>query len=59
MVSHPSGGTGVSHSPFSRESTAALDVPWVVFNGAKSEELGDLRRGHRVLHILLVGKDQN
>lgn len=34
-------------------------MPRVVFDGTESEELRDLRGGHGVLHILLVGKDEN
>lgn len=44
--------------PFSRESTAALDMPRVVFDGTEREKLGDLGCGHGVFDILLVGKDQ-
>lgn len=44
--------------PFSRESTAALDMPRVVFDGTEREKLGDLCCGHGVFDILLVGKDQ-
>lgn len=47
------------HSPFPGEGTAALYVPWVVFDGTQGEELGDLHGGHGVLQILLIGEDQD
>lgn len=34
-------------------------MPRVVFDGTEGEELGDLHGGHGVLHVLLVGKDQD
>lgn len=34
-------------------------MPRMVFDGTKSEELRDLHGGHGVLHVLLVGKDQD
>lgn len=41
------------------EGTAALYVPRVVFDGTKGEELGELHDGHGVLHVLLIGKDED
>lgn len=34
-------------------------MPRVVFDGTKGEELGELHDGHGVLHVLLIGKDED
>lgn len=53
------GGTAINLSPVRAQQPCVCHVPRVVFHGTKAEELGDLHGGHGVLHVLLIGKDQD
>lgn len=47
------------HLPFSCQSTAGLNVPWVILYGAEGEVCRYLGSRHAAFHVLLVCKDEN